>query len=476
MTQFFKIFAGVLACFWLSAYASSPKWEEDLKRHLRSVQTSSPFQVLKRLRLTTSMRNQSYLPLFGEPSPRMSVTTSLPSPTFYQLVAVTVRRLGLIETVSGSAFSEFIEWPRTIPSMFRRPFVNIVEFDRLNIDLAPQILSRNLSELSSAFGLLELNQSVVSATDTAMIFRLHSPSVVREKLLKYQIDCPQDNEDIHPILLDYFFLKHLEPLNISPKAHYVSPPSSLANIERRECLKLSLLRIDDITWRSCTRAHPTSTVRFLILDYAGKSLHSYMMATRTHRVEFGDAMRIAISSIEAIRILHEEGGVVHGDIHAGNICIRPESQFDAAFIDFGKAFLVADMMTDPIEQLREPFSWVHALFSPWDILGRAPGKRDDVFKILLTVALVMNGPSYTDYLTRLEANATSSYEWKQERNLFISPMYDFRAKIPKQATQVESMLLDILQAVRAIPMRSSRPPYEWIVSQLKKILTLVGDS
>jgi hypothetical protein len=113
---------------------------------------------------------------------------------------------------------------------------------------------------------------------------------------------------------------------------------------------------------------------------------------------------------------------------------------------------------------------VHALFSPWDILGRRPGKRDDVFKVLLTMALVLNGPKFTEYLISIENNSTLSYEWKSQKNFFISPGFDFRTGVPEtQGVEIASLFDQILRNVRKIPTPSHRPPYEWIIQRLETI-------
>jgi len=193
-----------------------------------------------------------------------------------------------------------------------------------------------------------------------------------------------------------------------------------------------------------------------------------MAMSLNQRILLRHVVQLGISSMGAIRKLHEGGGVVHGDIHAGNICLHPTRQHEVVLIDFGKAFFVDEGIAN--DSIREPFSWVHALFSPWDILGKRPGKRDDVFKVLLTMALVLNGPEFTEYLISIESNSTLSYEWKSQRNFFISPEFDFRTEIPEtQGVEIENVFDEILRNVRDIPTPSHRPAYEWIIQRLETI-------
>jgi len=175
----------------------------------------------------------------------------------------------------------------------------------------------------------------------------------------------------------------------------------------------------------------------------------------------------------AIMKLHD-AGIVHGDIHTGNICMRNDDgeTDDVSLIDFGKSFFLADY---PNEIIREPSSWIHALFSPWDIEGYRPGLRDDVFKILLSMSFMINGSQFLDYLVSIESNAVLSYEWKSRRNFFISLGYDFTKtfKNPRTIDRVMGLLTNILSSVREIPTSIQRPPYEWIIAEFGNIIDAV---
>lgn len=462
----------------------SPEWERDLALLRRSSELGLPFESRNKRKMISDAHYTHKRDLntaeFSEDPEAVPVESRNGFGSFYhslvqQITRESSFRLGNStkrarvaeqSAEASEAISHTLHWPKAVPLLFRKSYITTVRSDILFGErFAPDLVSSTLTESIPGLGVLALNTSVISATDTAVVFSVnHQPSV-----LKYQSDCPQDNLDVHPVLLDWWFLQHLEHLGITPKAYYVSPPSSMDGMAcRSESRKLSLVRMSESDWLWCTQTNVATTVRFLIMEKVGDSLHGTMAMSLNQRIDLIQVVQLGISSIEAIRRLHEGGGVVHGDIHAGNICLHPTRQHEVVLIDFGKAFFVDEGIAN--DSIREPFSWVHALFSPWDILGKRPGKRDDVFKVLLTMALVLNGPKFTEWLTSIESNSTLSYEWKSQRNFFISPEFDFRKEIPEtQGVEIENVFDEILRNVRDIPTPSHRPPYERIIQRLETI-------
>ena len=467
----------IIAGLPITLATSSPEWEADLILLRRSADLAIPFEPSKRRRIKIEQEGREERTTIASSSFAQLPTTSeapVGSPeSFYTSLVDAIKSMNVTHGRTDSRESKRISqlflpqfvWPAKVPSTFRSAYVDIVNFDRAYQQFAPDLLSDTLRELLPQNRFVSLNETIVSATETAVVFHiLHSQSV-----LKYQCDCHEEIiGEVHPVLLDWWFLRYLEPLGISPKARYVSPPSSLKTVNPARSPKLRRIRMTKDDWRLCRYA-PAGSVRFLVMQKAGESLHQRMSRSANQRMSLERLIQLGISSIRVIRTLHEEAGVVHGDIHAGNICSHPFDENEVMLIDFGKAFFVKDMPLDD-EQIREPLSWSHALFSPWDILGKRPGKRDDVFKIFLTMALVLNGPRFTEYLTRIEMNSTLSFEWKQDRNFFITQFFDFREEIPgPKGAEALDALGDVLRSVRAIPSASHRPPYEWILERLEWI-------
>lgn len=306
-------------------------------------------------------------------------------------------------------------------------------------------------------------EDMVSLTETSTIHYVPEHDVV----LKFQMDCLELIYVIHPLLLDFWMIKHAEPFGLVPRTFFVSPA---AHMQSGPSLKTEF-RIDRLTRLAC--ANMQANVRYGIMERVGDNLHSVMYKAPGKRVAFLEAISIGREVIDMLRRLHEEAGIIHGDIHTGNICRSKNSKF--VFIDFARSKFVSETLVDKI--VREPLEYNDPLLSHWETEGYAAGRRDDVFRALFALAIIMNGHKLYEFYAKIQGNVTETLALKRDSNIFISapelnPIDRLSVPEPIKAA-VALKLKEALEICNNARSVADRPDYEGIIARLDDIMRLV---
>ena len=213
----------------------------------------------------------------------------------------------------------------------------------------------------------------------------------------------------------------------------------------------------------------------------GQSLHNFRKnryATANGAMRFRDAILVGREIISLLRRLHEEVGIVHGDIHTPNIMIElnvPSKTFRLHLIDFGNSFTLSNT-TLPETPIYSAGLWFHELFSQWQIDGFAWGRRDDVIKAIQTIAHLMNSFEYFQLENGIARQGYQALQrWKMEGNWFIlddeSDPVEALAVSNDNKRQIYEMLKYILRLARGMQI-NERPPYEEFIGVMTRCLDL----
>ena len=338
--------------------------------------------------------------------------------------------------------------------------------DRLVVDMELARFAPNLSSTEERY-LLEDDSTrtielggMISKTLWSTVFKVkNDPGLV----VKYQADCDFGHQSMHPLVRDAWFLMRLDGTGLVPRIEFLSPPVPMELAPTRK------------TEFACSLEERTKcvenkrSVRFMVMERVIGSLH--------HVVEVkGASFSLAIETLDQlVRGLREMHlmGIVHGDIHPGNVVVmqRPEGNV-VGFIDFEFAVLVNEIEEKPI-QLRPAYSYVHALHSPWEILGFRQTFRCDIFKALMVAGYVMFGNDYHKYLHWLEQDAEAMMDFKLNANIFqipggFDPLHEMG--LPWRTKQkVTERLNNILKLVRTL----EQPDYEGILTEIAAMSQLL---
>lgn len=309
---------------------------------------------------------------------------------------------------------------------------------------------------------------VVARTSEAMVFAIKSHP---ELLIKYQADCSSldENDLIHPLVRDSWFLRKLDALNITPKVYALSPPTWLSLlVTPKTNFFMSRRRRAEYAGKC--------TVRYLLMDRAGQSVYSFVSegikALRPPSLLM--ALSVMKETLKGLKRIHALG-IIHGDIHAGNILIQDmgSSGKSIKFIDFGKGFIAEQMRGKPAN-VSAPFAFSHPLFSHWDVLGFRSSYRDDVFKALWLGSFIMNGPALNQYVEWL-ANPRMVMAFKRDAYWFDVPgRRSLLESIPFGIRQpVKQGLQHVLDLIRRVDNIDAMPNHDAMIAQLRLIIELV---
>ena len=240
-------------------------------------------------------------------------------------------------------------------------------------------------------------------------------SLVRkpEVLLKYEINCDSPN-DVHPLVREAIFLTKVASLNISPEFHYLSAAVkfSLPRTAKTD------VRLTDLELEKCAN-YPNSVVRVIAMENAGISVDDLTMTWDDGRnkrarengfvvvspkgLPLCDAISIARDLLEILEKLHEQG-IAHGDVHPGNVAVKKvNGKFQVKLIDYGKAFFPNDPDESKHRDVKksQPFVDIHCHYSHWNLEGEEFGFRDDLFKAMHVLAVLLMGKSFSQYCDHL---------------------------------------------------------------------------
>jgi len=230
--------------------------------------------------------------------------------------------------------------------------------------------------------------------DQSVIFEIHGHP---ELLIKYQTNCEEIDSypySLHPLILDYWYMRESFMLGLSPEPLFLSPPSLFERLYGVENDRKYIFKMDATDALGCTIN--AGVVRYMIMRRSpGVSLHLFRYRYPNLILPMDIAANITSGVIRGLQRLHTEARIVHGDIHNGNILVErnPENeQYKILFIDFGRAFRDNESFTN--DRVNEIGQWDHFLCSPWQMDGRAWGRRDDIYKAVQSFAIVTNPTEY----------------------------------------------------------------------------------
>jgi serine/threonine protein kinase len=308
---------------------------------------------------------------------------------------------------------------------------------------------------------------------------INDPSI----LLKYEVNQIQEDA-LHPLVRDRWYGSIAHALGVGPEMLYISPPVPLP--EASDLLKTEFTM--PITDKQ-TAIISGRTVRCLVMRRAaGMTLNAYRKKFRKGKLNFSTAIELGELLISAIARLHREGGIVHGDIHSGNIMIDVDPTTGnirgLKLIDFGEAFKPIDPISNQIGKIPH----VHFLFSPWQNMGLPASMRDDVFRAIQAIALSMHNWSYLSWEDRI-SNRSLLVRWKLAGDLFggipVKNARDVKSKVnspkkivlapnsAKKQSSPDTVVIDLSSTLhRPIsrhPVESLRIPEE-VKGEIKRIL------
>jgi hypothetical protein len=373
-----------------------------------------------------------------------------------------------------------------------------VSDDIENYKSAPQ-LSYSFEVVDAQFmpsgkpAILRVTDVITNRFETTIMEIYGMPS----KVVKYQANCRAligSQIQLHPILREYWISKYVErestkwlqlhnpdvSLQISPRVFFVSPPAALS---MRKTSKTDFA-MNGLIRSQCVTAG--STVRYMIMERTGSNMEDFMSLHNeaTMRIEFGLGMKILYQLITRLKVLHSIG-VIHGDIHMGNIVRALGGSRDQfLIIDYGMASFYD--LSKPLSE--EPSFSIgtfqgSSILSHWEMKGYRRSFRDDILRAMITVGRIMNGPEYIEILQNAEGQADgleNLAKFFERGNFFAMPVaggYNPLDDVENLTDDTRAIILkklrDIRKHAQGISGVNMKPDYDYLLREVHHIQTFL---
>ena len=358
--------------------------------------------------------------------------------------------------------------------------VNQKIIDSTRILSAPQLrLSGEFVPVSGKYAIMNLTIPPIANRDESVLFYAESnpfdsstPAIV-----KYQTDCIErgrTGSEIHQLLKEYFMLQYISnktSLPIVPKPFFVSPPGFMGLVRT---LKNDFTLRPDIRSR-CARSH----VRYLVMERGGISMEDLISFVPDYTLPFFDAMDVLKQLLIALREIHNMG-IIHGDIHRGNVVRSLENGEKVLLIDFGLARFVDPARPLPEFPIRDGESLsVRMHFTHWRYHGFVTSFRDDVLSAIALVAFSTGGLRYLTAIDQAESRRDRHFFYYLfgRHDLFTVPgtgesIVDVQLGYLEESSRtiVKANLAEIQSIVRLIDSVNEIPPHDTLIELVEDII------
>jgi serine/threonine protein kinase len=210
----------------------------------------------------------------------------------------------------------------------------------------------------------------------------------------------------------------------------------------------------------------------------GVTLYEFQRKYPESRVPLATALEIGIGLVRGLKRLHSLD-IVHNDIHPGNIFLESSMITGLKFIDFGRAFKSEPSMLRNI-LVERPGENFHRWYSHWKILGFLSGKREDLFRAIQAIAIIVNGSELLRYEHHLQGQ-------EQKERLVHWKVTGFWFEIPKHAyspinsldisddakNEIRKHLSKMMEYVRDLNDIAKPLPYDEVIQLLQATKSVI---
>ncbi len=232
-------------------------------------------------------------------------------------------------------------------------------------------------------------------------------------------------------------------------------------------------------------------VRYLVIERVGDTLMT--MVERDGKVPIDTAATIALRIVFQLEKMHAMG-IVHGDVHLGNVALRQTDTLGSwTLIDFGDARMGSEVQKFPLPHYPGTV-YCHPYLSFWESMYFDSSFRDDIYRTILVMAMLVHGMDYFNQLAQLcvSPHTTPSLHLeyiglKGKRNFFdtyinaaVAPgvihkdEYKLVGVVRREKLRaVQRLTWDLLNVIRKPRAADSRPNYRKVKQLLFDLIAVV---
>ena len=365
------------------------------------------------------------------------------------------------------------DFGRSMRSFTLRRYNLQLEEDSRNAEFFPKIYGEDfLWTEPTPLGTVQLGHTLYRG-EFSVVFAARIDS--GEYIIKYRSDCDKTRK-VHPLLVDSWYASKAANLGVAISPVFVSPGTSL---EGSNSHKIGFGMTEE-EMRRCTRIG--GRVRYGLWNRLEGGVSAADLDVRAGTVEFREAIVIFRELILSLEKIHT-AGFVHGDIRSRHVLVT-RNPITVRLIDFSAAQFVPTLRAhDPVQPMGyrgDPE------MSPWEIRGYTYGPRDDVYRAVRMLAVLLNKKSvYSEHETKVtKRGITAILDWKLKSNIFIVPGSDYDPVLP--GSGMNSALLNFIHSqltaisTAAQGMEFQQPVgvvnYDYFVERANAILVAIDHS
>lgn len=234
-------------------------------------------------------------------------------------------------------------------------------------------------------------------------------------------------------------------------------------------------------------------VRYIITERLDRSIYDIMKQVGKIPIEV--AARMTLQMVGLLERLHRLN-IVHGDVQFGNFMIRNTQPRSMVLIDFGRSkFGPTQAQSDAHESSFYTISG-HPFNSPWQIRLGLASFRDDIFRAIQTMAMMIHGKRYYQVMASIvigrnpDSDQVFHYsDIKWVNNLFDVVMRGHNGELQREEVSfklldsvgvtvgnylpIRAVLSELLAEVRSPETPMDKPNYDRVKKYLGEIIKLV---
>ena len=370
----------------------------------------------------------------------------------------------------------------------------------------------------SPFGELHIEKEIV----TTMTGSIQEATIVNPEdeaessqrvAVKYYNDCYERSENIEGsddwIVNNYRYLRLFNETGIVPRVYYLSGVSDFPHVFDPNAPYIGHFALRH--YDQCVRLK--SQVSYMVQELVGPSIASYLAWLNGRMGKHTDFTKtvlvLARKAIDLLDVVYRFG-VVHGDIHLGNIAFKhPVESFEAivpeaselVLLDFKFGDFYPSNINKPEEVSDNLKGKAANTQSHWELSGFRTGPRDDVYRLLRAVALALSRGRMSMGENRLvQANMEAAgnppigskfcIQTEREIHKYIkSELSMFTYSIPLASSaligdnisaadraQVQKTLEKIANHVKAAVSPDEEPDYSGIAEAMDQVIRYINNA
>ena len=324
----------------------------------------------------------------------------------------------------------------------------------------------------------------ITSTHSSSVFNVEGRD---DLVIKYLSDCND-----YPLVSDSNDGRMAAAVGVGPIVYFISPPTPLAGYCGRTTthtpvcgapgtdgyakLQFGMFETSHSIQVSARNAgvkcKAEGNVRYMIMERVEScSPGGYQEG----RMSNEGAIQYGIDVIKLIRNLHEEAGILHGEVRPRKVCKRISTPHDLVLIGSRLAGRVSEETDIP---LRDSLTQVHPDLTPWELEGFKSARRDDIYNTLYMVAFLLSGEvKFSEVITNFKDDPQALLKWKSEGPLFGSNhSHPFRPSLSQpQVYEIQKTLDEIHRHVMTLGVgEAAKIDYEFVIDQFKLVQTLLA--